>query len=269
MLSAEFQDRVSRAIQAGMAPRNRELPLAIGALDAKAAMSGSFHSGGRLWDNQQAIAQDLRTRGVIIWAALVRAHRALGAPNDGALRQDLKEAFGLAFDLEADALTNMLNEILAKSAIKAGLSLADVAAETRHKHELEVDLYVDSLAPAAAPAHLPVYNFYGAVGAVQTGAASVAHVVQNLNAGDKASLVAALDEVKTAFATAPAPPPNRDELIEIADECVAEVQSASPNNSRLRGMFDVLSSSVQAIASAPGAYQALKVALVPLGILLP
>ncbi len=107
------------------------------------------------------------------------------------------------------------------------------------------------------------FAFYGAVGAVQTGPGAVANVVQNLGAEEKHAILQALAQVRAAVIATQELAAQRQELIEIADECSATVQSENPNNSKLRAMFDVLSSSIQTMASAQPAYQALKVGCFP------
>ena len=152
------------------------------------------------------------------------------------------------------------------------LTLDEACDDSRRKHDVEIDLYVDSLKISAeeqpsAMAHS--YHFYGTVGTVQTGAGATANVVQNLAAEDKQALLRALDQIKDAISSSQALLAQREELIEIAEECITLMQAPQPNDSKLRAMFDVLATSVQAVASAQPAYQALKAALLPLGIMLP
>ena len=113
------------------------------------------------------------------------------------------------------------------------------------------------------------YNFYGTVGVVQTGPGAIANIVQNLGAEEKHAILEALAQVRAAVEATQELAAQRQELVEIAEECTAIVQSQNPNNSKLRAMFDMLSSSIQTIASAQPAYQTLKVALLSLGITLP
>lgn len=114
------------------------------------------------------------------------------------------------------------------------------------------------------------YNFYGAVGSVQTGANATANVIQNLGADDRATLSSAIQQVRDALSNAQTVgEQQRKELLEIADECVSQMSASSPNNTKLLTMFNVLGTSIQSIASAQPAYQALKIAVLPLGITLP
>jgi hypothetical protein len=171
-------------------------------------------------------------------------------------------------------LSASLEERVKRSQLNMSVSLTDALRASLAKHEVEIDLYVDSLTNSqAGEGKHPMtqnYNFYGAVGSVQTGANSVANTVQNLGGDDRAALTAALQQVREAVVVAPAVgEQQRRELIEIADDCATQMASESPNNTRLLTMFNVLGTAIQSIASAQPAYQALKVALVPLGISLP
>lgn len=114
------------------------------------------------------------------------------------------------------------------------------------------------------------FNFQGTVGSVQTGANAVANVVQNLGANERAALVSALQKVKEVIEIAPSlAEPQRQQLLEIAHECSSGIESESPNDTKLLAMFNVLGTTIQSIASAQPAYQALKTALLAVGITLP
>ena len=114
------------------------------------------------------------------------------------------------------------------------------------------------------------FNFHGNVGSVQTGANAIANVVQNLGADERTALVSALQQVKEAIGIAPSlAEPRRQEILKVAHECSSQIESESPNDTKLLAMFNVLGTTIQSIASAQPAYQALKTALFAIGITLP
>jgi hypothetical protein len=83
-------------------------------------------------------------------------------------------------------------------------------------------------------------------------------------------LSAALAQVREALGLdVSLPERQKRESLEIADECSTQIASQSPNSTKLLNMFNVLGTAIQSIASAQPAYQALKIALLPLGIILP
>lgn len=114
------------------------------------------------------------------------------------------------------------------------------------------------------------YNFLGNVGSVQTGANAVATVVQNLGVNERASLITALQQFKNAIESEPSlTEMQKQELLEIMQNCSNEINSETPNDTKLNDMFNVLGATVQTLASAPVAYQVLKTAFLACGINLP
>jgi hypothetical protein len=155
--------------------------------------------------------------------------------------------------------------------IQPQLNILDAKNHTQAKHEIEIDLYVDSLCgtDGANGMSSQTYNFYGNIGAVQTGAHAIANTVQSLGSEDRTALVEALTKVQEALAASVMHEQQKSELLEISNEAQMQIASSSPNNTKLMSIFNVLATSVQAISSAQPAYQALKLALLPLGITLP
>lgn len=114
------------------------------------------------------------------------------------------------------------------------------------------------------------FIFNGNVGSVQTGANAVANVVQNLGANERASLATALQQFRGAIEIEPSlTEPERQKLLEIAQECTSEISSESPDDTKLLQIFNVLGTTIQALASAPAAYQVLKASFIACGIDLP
>lgn len=115
-----------------------------------------------------------------------------------------------------------------------------------------------------------ILNNYGTVGSVQTGANSVANVVQNLGANERTSLATALQKFKEAIEIEPSlTEPERQKLSKIAQECTSEISRESPDDTKLRQIFDVLGTTIQSLANAPDAYLVLKASFLVFGISLP
>lgn len=274
MLDKTLLRRFHQLIEVGLVERNKQFPIDLMHIDSQASARGAFHAGSRLRQMHQAHVRELEIRAIIAWQSLVRVHRTLGCSMSDALRKDLKGEINRVIEQMCIELDNSLQERLSKTSLTAPLSLDDACKNTVRKHEIEADLYVDSIETAQSRegknsmAHH--YNFYGNVGAVQTGGNAVANVLQNLGTEDRAAISAAVVQVReTLGLDSSLVPAQRHDLIEITDECVAELMSASPNNTKLLSMFNVLGTSIQSMASTQPAYQALKTALLPLGITLP
>lgn len=272
MLDQKLQARFEQLVDVQVTERRRLFPQELSQFDAQATAKGTLRSGAHVHQIHRAHQHELDVRVILTWESLVRVHRTFGQPISDTLREDLKSEIHRHIDQAMAELTDSLNERTQKTGISMPVSLTDAYSATLKKHDVEIDLYVDSLSETAGGASTMTqnYNFYGAVGSVQTGAHATANVVQSLGADDRASLTSAIQQVRDALTQAsPLGEQQRKELLEVADECSTQISSDSPNNTKLLTMFNLLGTAIQSIASAQPAYQALKLAVLPLGITLP
>lgn len=272
MSDSPFVDRVSRLIESRIAERRAQLPYEAAAITSAAAAHGSIRSGSHVLQLQRLYARELEVRAIVVWESIVRVHKTLGFR----VLEGTSDEFKQMFSEHLSSIHSELAAHLAEAASRFGggmkVDLSESHELVRRKHEVEIDLYFDSLG-LSKPTGEPVatnYNFYGNVGAFQTGAQSVANVVQNLATAEREALDSAVQQVADALASATSlPERQRTELAEIAADCRLQLQNTTPNNTKLLTMFNVLATAVQGIASAQPAYLALKLALLPLGVTLP
>lgn len=274
MLDKVLLIRFHQLVEVRFVEREKHFPADLIQIDSRASLQGAFHSGARIRQIYQAYVRELEIRAIIAWESLVRVHKTLGGCLTEALRADLKEEMKRVIEKINIELGSSLQERLATTQKTFSISLDDTYKNTIKRHEIEADLYVDSIETTQhQEGKNPMaqhYNFYGHVGAVQTGANAVANTIQNLGAEDRAAISRAVEQVReTLKLDSSLSLLQRQELLEISDECTTQLDSNSPNNTKLLSMFNVLGTSIQSIASAQPAYQALKVALLPLGITLP
>lgn len=274
MFDPTLQTRFETLVKVKMAERRKQFPLELAQINSGASASGRFHSSVRVLQIHQAHERELEVRAILAWESLVRVHRTFAQPISDTLRDDLKARIHKHIDLVMAELAPSLAEHVKRSGLNMSVSLVEAHSAVTAKHDIEVDLYVDSLSTrnegGAMGANTQNYNFYGAVGSVQTGASATANVIQNLGADDRETLSSAIQQVREVLSSAPqVGEQQRTELLEIADECVSQMSSNAPNNTKLLTMFNVLGTAIQSISSAQPAYQALKVAVLPLGITLP
>jgi hypothetical protein len=140
------------------------------------------------------------------------------------------------------------------------------------QYDVAVDLYVDSLSiqNSRGSASTTTLNFHGAVGVVQTGPQAVASVVQNLSADTRQALIDTLEEAKTAIPSAEQLTiAQREEIAEMITEAVAELQSDTPNNTKIRSLLGTVGDAFKMTSGAFEIYDRLKGLLIPLGIQLP
>lgn len=277
MIDPEMKERFDRLIEVQLNERRKQIPDEISRINALAASKGMYGSGATFGKIFELLSRETEIRVILTWESLVRVHRLFCSIISDSLRTDFKEEIkSQALSVHSE-LSAILNRILEKSPIKSGtLNLDETLNSSLKKHDIEIDLYFDSLEKqvnaAGVSASVPPqqYNFYGNVGAVQTGANSSANIVQNLGQNDKHVLLEALAQVNEALETIRDMAENkRDELKEMVKECTDISNSQNPNNTKLLTMLNVIGITVQSYASAQPAYQALKAALIPLGITLP
>jgi hypothetical protein len=274
MLTSEMTDRCKRLIEVGFSERRRQLEGEISRIYQIMASKGMGGSGYMISQLYELLQRELEIRAVLIWENIVRVHKLMGSTISDASDADFKDAFRLYVSKAHEELTPILKDIVSGAPRCDLLTLDKKLAFVIEKHDIEIDLYFDSLKQtkesddSLKPS--PQYNFYGTVGAVQTGSYSAANIVQHLGQEDKKELIAALELVKEQLATLQGMTTDkRNELIEIAQECLQQSISATPNNTKLMTMLNLLGVTVQSFASAQPAYHALKAALIPLGISLP
>lgn len=276
MLDQLLTNRFIQLLEVRLTERRKQFPIDLAQIDNHATTHGAFHSSMRMLQIHQAHEREIEVRAIIAWESLVRVHRTLGCSISETLREDMKGEMRRVIESAHKELSDTLQDRLKNSQIRIPLSLSldDAFAQTIRKHEIEADLYVDSIgATQSKEINHPMtqqYNFYGNVGAVQTGANAVANVIQNLGADDRAALSTAITQVREALGVSTSlTSQQQQELIEIANECSIQLESTAPNSTKLLSMFNVLGTAIQSIASAQPAYQALKTALLPIGITLP
>lgn len=274
-LDEKIKERYSKLLVIKMDEQSKQMAELLRSIKFDMSRRGMAQSGGHVAQLFDAHKKELETRAALAWQALHRAHQTCGAPVYEGLGIDLKSELKNTIQAEADKLKSSFGDQAKKISVFRDHPQFDLAANARllvNKHDLEIEIYEDSFMSGKKDENASVqqYHFYGSVGAVQTGANAKANVVQNLDASEMSSLKEALRMSREAISSYTSlDDAKRQELIGVADDCILELDSASPNNTRLLPLFTVLATSVQAIASARPAYLALRTALLPLGITLP
>ena len=276
MIAPLIKERCNRLVEVRLAERRKQLEAEIHQVDAKAAAAGMYGSGNRIMQLHKLLSRELEIRTVLSWEDMVRVHRVLGSARTETLAKDFKEEIASYARQAYDELSKRLSQILKNAPPNVKLSLDEDFSLSIDKHNIEIDLYVDSLsirsetAAGASVTAAQQYNFYGNVGAVQTGSSSSANIIQNLGPEDRQALISALSSVREQLASIQDMTERKQtELREIVEECIQQSTSQTPNNTKLFTLLNILGITVQSIASAQPAYQALKTALMPLGIMLP
>lgn len=275
MFSEKFLERLNRLIGVQLEERRKQIPLDISVAQRKAAANGMLNSSNFILQVKDVCEREIEIRAVIVWKCLVRLLNTLPDEACDNLASDLKQFLVESIELDYEELTQILNSNLRGMLKPEQVAISGARDHVISKHDIEIDLYVDTMVEkqkteSSSMAEKHDYHFYGSVGAVQTGSGAQANVVQNLGSEDKQAIKQALalasDAIKTASDIAES---QKTELVEIVDETNAELEKESPNSTKLQSLFVTIGTTIQTFASAKPAYQALKGALIPLGITLP
>ena len=117
-----------------------------------------------------------------------------------------------------------------------------------------------------APAQLNIYNS-GTMGAVQTGAASIASVQQQWVQGDTSELRSALAALRAAVERAEdVEPEARRDLIANLDNATVELQQVRPDKGRLLRWFGGIGAAIGTIGSIQPAFEAVRTLARALGL---
>lgn len=275
MLDQAIVNRIDASIAAYLAPRERTLRNNLQTALRQLAARGGVGSGNMSHQLGQIGADELTVRARITWHAIQRAHNAAGSTVNATTLQDLKGQ--LTHHINAQAAQVRAATIGAVPRLPHREPLIDHiedaistnAREIRAQLDVEAGFYVDELLHQAAqprPA-APVTINAGHIGAVQTGAYSVANVT--ISAHDGVRLVEALDALRQSLqANAEATPEQRAQGDELSGDLIAAVKADKPNGPKIAGLFGGLATTLQTVASLRPAWELVRDAAIAAGILI-
>lgn len=276
MLDPIVVELTDSIIQSQFAERRQQLAKDVQAIGMELSARGLFNSGAHVQRVIEICRREIETRGWIVYNAHTRVLAQLAIEPFPELSRDLKARLSYFLSL-GDDYVRVPEQLAARLGLQ---SHPDTRVHEAHDHVLaklgtEIDLYVETLARRKKERDnradgRPIYNFYGAVGAFQTGSGSSAAVVQHIGSHDKEALQQALSAVREALSrlsdTQDFP---KKEIIEIVDEAHSEIAKPSPNRVKLTSMLTTVGDTIRMMGSMNSAYQLFKTALLPLGITLP
>lgn len=229
MFNEKFIERANRLIEIQLAERRKQLAIEISKIKSEHAARGLLRSSMTVLCIKEICEREIEIRAVIAWQNLVRVIQTIGAESTNNIAADLKQFMQENIISSYDELMQLLSQNLMGMKKIEQVSLEQSRDHTIAKHEIEIDLYVDtreqnSTKGNAGAEQAPIYHFYGNVGAVQTGPAASANIIQNLGQEDqeaiKQALALARDAISVANNIAEA---KRNELVEIVDEVRSEL----------------------------------------------
>ena len=273
MLDSTIIELASRMTRIQFVERTEQLRRDIEIAQNRLTMDGLGRSGALVEAVYDLCARDIELRAQIVWQNVLQVLSQAGIVSSEILADELKqEVLKYAEAIYLDPY-NRLQEVVRNVGIGTAQPLTDTRDRALAKVNNAIDLFVVGLQrqeEAKKNQSAAVFNFYSPVGAVQTGASAVAHVVQNLSSQDREALLRALDLVKQSLeAVDNLPGSPKQEIIELVLEARTEADKSKPNGTRLQSILPAIATAIQTVGSLKPAYDTLKAALLPLGMPLP
>jgi hypothetical protein len=269
MLNSKALGLVDKMVRVEFEEREEQLGREIVVEKNQAAMHGVGSSSAVVERVYELCAHDIAIRTRIVWQNLVRFLSLTGLVASDALAQELKTVVQSYHPLIYTHPFQRLQKVSTNFASRRDLSQAWERART--KVEADIDHFVMLLqrAQEQQSGSQPVFHI-SSVGAIQTGLGATANIVMNIGPQEREELARALDTVKESLSKVETVPADQiADVVELVDEAKTEIGKPKPNTLRLRSALSTIATAIQTIGSLQPAYQALKAALLPLGIMLP
>ena len=276
MLDPKIAGLARPMIQVQFDERRKQVERDIGQVASEAVMAGAGRSGILIVEIREICAREVGIRALLIWQALVRVMSNLGVEPDENLAAALKNEVENYSPRALADLTDILNKNTRNIGCGEPEPLESAWGQAMRKVYAEIDLFVASLfANTQRKQKQPdssrsVFNFYSPVGVFQTGAGATAGVTQIFGSQEQEALIRALDLVKQNLINSEGLAGDlREEMLDLIEEGQTEVKKPKPNGMRIQSVLMAVATTIQTVGSLQPAYQALKAALLPLGIFLP
>ena len=276
MLDNKVSDLVDRMTRVQFNERQGQLQHDIALAQSQMAARGLGRSGAIVQRVYELCSRDVEIRTLLIWQTLVRVLSQVGVRYSDDLATDLKQEIRKYLSSILDYANDCLQKIVQQIGIGIATSLSDVREQAFMKVDAEIDLFVLSLLrqtearEGKTESSGQIFNFYSPIGAIQTGPSATANVVMNLSHLDREALREALERVKEGLSIVEDLPGHpKEEVLDLVEEAKTEVGKPRPNGMRLGSVLMAVGTAIQTVGSLQPAYQALKAALLPLGIPLP
>jgi hypothetical protein len=267
MLPPKVLENVQRAVTIAIDEQHGSQRETIENINRDYSRRGLGNSGMRIGAIQKALTEEAARIADAVGRAILDVYDAVGCEADDSHRVDLKNLFDESFrrievsfpaTVESQA---RLGPIPGIALGKFSEPLRAKLPQLRNKQHLAIDMHIDRRLRKAQVTPSVTHNTIsvaGPVGILQTGHGAVANISGSLSQSEQSAALEALTQAIAAIVAAPAGRVDTAQLLSAAAEASDTIKGPTPDKSRLREIFDVLSSGVQAIGSAPGAYAALQ-----------
>lgn len=278
MIDSDLISLADRKITQAFEEQNDKLSLELGKIRAEAAQRGVIRSSHYILNVQKACEHTTIERGRLVWDILFRCITTVGISYDESIEQQLKTAVdkhfpehmnGLKYHVVEAARISGMSDIISK--LPDGIGGARSSA-LRKIHN-EIDLFLMSLKNKRvetpyAPPQINIHN--SNIGALQTGAGSIANVTQQIDTQAIQEIVKALTLLKKELPSIEElPQNNKSDIIELVDDGIAELKKDKPNFSKIKSFISTIGEAISVTADLKPAYETLKSVATIIGLTLP
>jgi len=275
MLDPRVIDTARRLVNGQLQTRQQNYERQLLNAQSELVRRGMLGSGNAVYQLAEVAKEELRSVAATVWTELKRALDAMPPTVARDLEGDVDAAFKTLFGEQKPSVIALLQSKLALTRINAsgqGVTMADgFSVAILQQYSAEISLWAAAYESAqrttsgTAPAS---YHFSGPVASVQTGAASTAHVVQNIADAEMVPVIDALNRLTEEFAAmAELSPKIRSDLVSLNTTIEQELRAPEPNRITLKGLFNGLSTFVQTLAATPATYAVLESAARAVGLM--
>ena len=276
MLDPKIAGLARRMIQVQLDERRGHVGQEAEVVVNKLVLQGLGRSGAIIQEIHKLCANEVVIRAMLMWQVFIRVMSSLRVQRTETLAIELKNEIENYSPQVLDDLTQIMDRYTRNIGIAEPKSLSSAWGHAMRKVYAEIDLFI-CLQPEKAKGKEEQVEFLknviyvnSPVGFIQIGTGSTANVTQILGSQEQEALVLALDIIKKNVANMQElPNHSKEEIQELIEESLTEVKKPKPNVKRLQSILTGIATTIQTIGSLQPAYQTLKAALLPLGILLP
>jgi hypothetical protein len=268
-----------QTVESELPARRRALNREIGQIRSEFNRHGQMDSLGLFESIADACAREIESGAARLWEIIHRCVLDTGVEPDDDLANGLnREARNLLDHYCVADAEGMFNYEVQRSKlppdIKEGAGFRVRVIGARQKLHAEIRLFALSLKNQArargASSGGPVFHVYAPVGAIQTGAASQAFVNQELDAGERTQLLAALQRIAAGIGNTSVFTATRaSEIREVVEDTRAELEKSRPNRTLLWAKLSAVASMIRAVPVLDSGYQVIRAIAAAHGIALP
>ncbi len=278
MLDQRITNFASNSVAGRSIELDEALHVRLGEIRDGAIKTGAYAGSRMFLAYGSEICAELRRRAQLIFSELQRAIALYHPSSLDTLHQDLAEAFSVLLKHQASQLDVYIRAHMGTPANRGDAGFlammerfdAELTRLVSHFENVELLGYVEAArqrAQQVASSPGAGVTIYGTVGAVLTGSQATAMVSISVGNEDREALMRALELcTRLINESQQLAAEHRRQMLEVIEQSRTVARADKPNSSMLRGMFSVLTDTLQTLAASGPAMDALRAAALPFGV---